>query len=315
MEYKDYYKILGVKRNASDDEIKRAYRKLALKYHPDRNPGDSSAEDKFKEINEAYQVLSDPKKRSHYDQLGEAYSRYARTGGQPGGFNWDAWSVGGSPGGVRMESVNLEDLLGGSFSEFFRQIFGGGGAGGFGEPSPGGFGRYTRQAQAGDIKQTVDISLREAYEGATRVIQLDGRRLEVKIPPGARSGTRVRVSGAGQPGSAGKSGDLYLVINVLDEPGIQRKGDDLYTEVTVDLYTAVLGGEVKVNTLSGTVVLSIPAGTQPGQRFRLSGRGMPQIKNPDRRGNLYVTVNVKVPAGLTDRQRQLFEELARLEKA
>lgn len=317
MEYKDYYQVLGVERNASEDEIKRTYRKLALKYHPDRNPGDSEAEEKFKEINEAYQVLSDPEKRAHYDQLGDAYSRYARTGGTPGGFNWNDWTVGGAPGGVRVEQVDLDDLLGGSFSDFFRQIFGGAGrasaGGGFGGPFTGQ--RTVRQPVSRDLEQPVTISLQEAYQGAKRLIQLDGRRLEVSIPPGARSGTRVRVSGAMPKDASGQSGDLYLVINVSEMPGFERQGDDLLTEKSIDLFTAVLGGEVRVPTLTGNVVLTVPPGTQPGQKFRLSGRGMPLIKNPKKHGNLFVSLQVDIPKDLSDKERDLFQELAKLRQA
>jgi curved DNA-binding protein len=316
MEYKDYYNILGVDRKASEDDIKRAYRKLALKYHPDRNPGDASAEDKFKEINEAYQVLSDAEKRAHYDQLGEAYNNWARGGTRQGGFNWEDWSVGGAPGGVRVESINLDDVLGGSFSEFFRQIFGGGA-----ERVYTSSGQYTsqfgdrgsiRQPANRDVRQEVTINLREAYEGTTRRIQLDGRQLEVKIPPGAHTGTRVRISGAGPQGPNGKPGDLYLVVNVTQDPNFDREKDNLYTEVSIDLFTAVLGGEMKVKNLSGDLVLTIPAGTQPGQKFRLSGRGMPNVSNPKRHGDLYVTVKVEIPRKLTDKQQKLFEELANL---
>lgn len=322
MEYKDYYKILGVEREASEDEIKRTYRQLALKYHPDRNPGDSSAEEKFKEINEAYQVLSDPEKRAHYNQLGEAYNRYARTGGTPGGFNWGDWTVGGAPGGapggVRVEQVDLDDLLGGSFSDFFRQIFGGAGAGRYtagGYRDPFGGMRNAQQPVSRDLEQPVTISLQEAYHGTKRLIQLDGRRLEVTIPRGARSGTRVRVSGALPEDANGRSGDLYLVVNVSDMPGFERRGDDLATEQTVDLYTAVLGGEVHVPTLTGSVVLTVPPGTQPGQKFRLSGQGMPVIKNPKKHGNLYVNLQVEIPANLSKRERELFQELAKIKRS
>ena len=322
MEYKDYYKVIGVERSASEDEIKRAYRKLALEYHPDRNPGNPEAEEKFKEINEAYQVLSDSEKRAHYDRLGSAYSQYASSGGRPGNFNWNAWSVGGAPGGARVDAVDLDDLLGGSFSDFFRQIFGGRAAGG--EYSTYGDlfgslrnarGTARQAAPARNLEQKVEISLREALEGTTRLVQLNGRRLEVKIPPGARAGTRVRVAGAGLQNASGQQGDLFLVIQMLDQPDFERKKDDLYTETSTDLYTAVLGGEVKVPTLTGDVVLTVPPGTQPGQKFRLSGCGMPQIKNPKRRGNLYVTVNIDIPRKLTKKQRDLFQELAKQAKS
>lgn len=310
MDYKDYYKTLGVERNASEDEVKRAYRKLALQYHPDRNPGDSTAEEKFKEINEAYQVLSDQDKRTHYDRLGDAYTQYTHRGGTPGSFNWDAWSTGGAPGGVRVESIDLDDLLGSSFSEFFRQVFGGGVSGySSADNSFSSFERYARQSVPRDIEQPMTINLREAHQGVIRRLEINGRRLEVKIPPGARTGTRVRVAGAGSQNTSGKKSDLYLVINVSEDAQFERRQDDLLTKAKVDLYTAVLGGEVSVKTLTGNVVLTVPPGTQPGQKFRLSGRGMPQIKNPKRHGNLYVIVDIEIPKKLNDKQRQLFKEL------
>lgn len=323
MEYKDYYKTLGVERSASEDEIKRAYRKLALRYHPDRNPGDEEAENKFKEINEAYQVLSDPEKRSRYDQLGDSYFRYQQRGGAPGGFNWEDWftqsggagAAGGSPygGNVRVEVGDLEDILGGGgFSDFFRSIFGGMGRG----PDMGGMGQAgrtastPRQQRRPSYEQEVDISLYEAYHGTTRTIDVDGRRLEVKIPRGAKTGTKVRVSEAIPTNVQGQMGDLYLIIRVQNEANFERKGSDLYTDVTVDLYTAVLGGETTVQTMGGNVVLTIPEGTQPGQTFRLKGRGMPQLRNPDQYGDLYVRIQVNLPRTLSERERELFQELA-----
>lgn len=312
MEYKDYYKILGVDRKASEDEIKRAYRKLALQYHPDRNPGDKKAEDKFKEINEAYQVLGDTEKRKRYDQLGESYTRYQQRGGAPGGFNWDDWvtqpgSMGGRGGNVRVEVGDLNDLFGGGFSEFFSRIFGG-------TPDMGTAGRGTFRTQVPQpaYEHELEISLREAYNGTTRRIEVDGRRLDVKIPPGARTGTKVRVVAALDSGASGQKGDLYLIIKVLDDPDYSRKGNNLYTEATIDLYTAVLGGEVTVNTLSGNVVLTVPPGTQPGQNFRLTGRGMPKLRDPKSFGDLYVKVNVNLPRKLSPKQRELFEKLAGL---
>jgi len=312
MEYKDYYKILGVDRKASEDEIKRAYRKLALHYHPDRNPGDKKAEDKFKEINEAYQVLSDTEKRKRYDQLGESYTRYQQRGGSPGGFNWDDWvsqpgSVGGRGGNVRVEMGDLNDLFGGGFSEFFSRIFGG-------APDMGTAGRGTFRTQVPQpaYEHELEISLREAYQGTTRRIEVDGRRLDVKIPPGARTGTKVRVAAALDAGVSGQKGDLYLIIKVLNDPDYSRKGNNLYTEATIDLYTAVLGGEVTVKTLSGNVVLTVPAGTQPGQTFRLTSRGMPKLRDPKSFGDLYVKANVNLPRKLSPKQRELFEKLAGL---
>jgi curved DNA-binding protein len=313
MEYKDYYKILNVERKASEDEIKRAYRKLALQYHPDRNPGDKQAEEKFKELNEAYQVLSDPAKRARYDQLGESYSRWQQRGAPQGGFNWEDWATNAPRGGnVRVEYADMEDMFGGGFSEFFRRIFGG-------VPDMEtvnvGRGRPQARTQIPSFEQEVIISLQEAYQGATRLIEVDGRRLEVKTPPGAKTGTKVRVSEAINVGHQGQKGDLYLVIKVADDPRFERKNNDLYTDVPVDLFTAVLGGEATVPTLTGNVVLTIPPGTQPGQSIRLAGRGMPSLKNPQSKGDLFARIKVNLPKKLTDEQKELFEQLSHSVKA
>jgi len=313
VEYKDYYQILGVDRDATEDEIKRAYRRLARKYHPDVNPGDKAAGERFKEINEAYEVLSDPEKRRKYDRLGAAWQEWERMGGRPGDFDWSRW-VSTAPGGQRVyvrygTAEDLEDLFGGSspFSDFFTQIFGGlGGA-------PGGFEFRTRSRRGQDLEQEVEISLEEAYHGTTRLLQKDGRRLQVKIPPGAYTGLRIRMAGEGGPGAAGgEPGDLYLRVRVAPHPRFERRGDDLYTTVPVDLYTAVLGGKVRVETLSGPVMLTIPPGTQNGQTFRLRGKGMPKLRRKGQYGDLYARVEVRLPTRLTPRQRELFEELRRL---
>jgi len=315
MEYKDYYKILGVDRKATAEEIKRAYRKLALKYHPDHNPDDHGSEDKFKEINEAYQVLSDPDKRSRYNQLGDSYARYQQRGGSPGGFNWEDWfsqSPGGArQGSVRVEVGDLEDLMGGGFSDFFSHIFGG--AQDMGQPTTG------RSRSAGRVRsarpsyqQEIEISLHEAFQGTTRLFEMNGRRLEVKIPPGARTGTKVRVADALTTGADDQKGDLFLIIKVAQDPRFERKENDLYSDVSIDLYTAVLGGELTVDTLSGKVVLTVPPGTQPGQSFRLAGRGMPQLRDPEKRGDIIVRIKVNIPRNLTPDQRRLFQQLAEL---
>ena len=308
MEYKDYYETLGVDRKSNDDEIKKAYRKLALQYHPDRNPDDKGAEEKFKEINEAYQVLSDSENRQRYDQLGASYNNYQQRDGTPGGFNWDDWASRGaqSGGGVRVEVGDLEGLFGGGFSEFFNNIFGG--AQDMGTPST------MRSTTRGRVPRPsyqykTDISLREAFQGTTRRVEVDGRQLDVKIPPGARSGTKVRVSGALPAGPDGQGGDLYLVITVLDDPIYERKGNNLHTDAEIDLYTAILGGDVNVQTLGGSVKLTVPPGTQPGQKFRLKGRGMPHLKNPKNYGDLYVRADVEIPRKLTAEQKDLFQQL------
>jgi len=308
MEYKDYYKTLGVDRKASADDIKSAYRRLAMKYHPDHNAGDKKAEDKFKDINEAYQVLGDEQQRARYDQLGESYSSWQRSGMPAGGFNWEEWFTQAPRGGRTTTRVDVGDFsdffASSSFSDFFNQIFGGGAV-------PGYQGRtQTRRSvprsarPAAQMEHPVQISLREAYTGAQRMVQVDNKRMEVKIPPGAHTGTKVRMANAG-PGNT----DLFLKIEVLPDTQFERRDDNLHTEVSIDLLTAVLGGKVRVNTFGGDVWLTIPAGTQPGQTFRLAGQGMPHLRHPDEKGDLYVCVKVKLPRNLTDRQKALFEQL------
>jgi len=299
MEYRDYYKILGVPRGSSADEIKKAYRKLAMQYHPDRNPGDKQAEDRFKEINEAYQVLSDPQKRARYDQLGEDYSQWQQKGA-PGNYDWGRWSAG--PG---MQEVNLDDLFGdGMFSDFFRSIFGGTTVG------QALRGRTSRGSPS--IQQPVPISLKEAFAGTTRTLQTGSRRVDVTLPPGVRSGTRIRVPAAGPARADGSPSDLYLVMDVAEDPLFERDGDDLHTHVTIDVFKAILGGEVEVKTLAGKVVLTIPAGTQPEQVFRVAGRGMPVLKREQAAGDLYVHVKVQIPRQLTAKHKSLLEEAAKI---
>lgn len=313
MEYKDYYDILGVGKKASSDEIKRAYRTLALKYHPDRNQGDEQAEEKFKEINEAYQVLSDPSKRSRYDQLGSAYSSWQRTGA-PGGFNWDEWFTTAPGGGVRVEFNDFGDLFGGGFSDFFTRIFGG--FAGM-DPSQVRTGRGRRKGQTPQsprYQQKVIISLQESYSGSSRRISIDGRQIEVKIPRGARTGTKVRVAGVGPAGPDRVRSDLYLLIEVAPDPRFKRTGNNLKTDIEVDLYTAVLGGELPVATLSGDVLLNIPPGTQPGQTFRLSGKGMPYLRSIAKFGDLFVKAKVRIPKQLSSEEMRLFKELAKITK-
>jgi curved DNA-binding protein len=301
MDYKDYYKILGVDRTAGEDEIKRAYRKLALELHPDKNP-DKAAEARFKEINEAYEVLGDPTKRGKYDQLGASYRAWERMGGQPGNFDWSQW-MGGAPGGVHVEVGDLGDLLGG-FSDFFSALFGG-------MPIQGQSSIRTSRLNGIDIERPVRISLTEAYSGTTRTIQVEGKTLEVDIPRGADSGTRVRISGKGGGGRRSK-GDLYLVVEIEPDSRYERDGDDLFVNVDIDLYSAVLGGEARVPTLTGDVMLTIPSGNQQNQAFRLSGRGMPSLREPSKFGNLYARLNISIPDKLTEEERELFEKLSKL---
>lgn len=294
MEYKDYYKILGVDRKAGDDDIRKAYRKLAKQYHPDYNPKDKQAEERFKEINEAYEVLGDSKKRSHYDRLGSDFSQWQRRGGTPGDFNWDQY--GGSPGGRRVDFDDLNDMFGGGgFSDFFRTIFGGGGMGQARSPQPQGY------------QQELEITLEEAYKGTTRLVQTDGKQKQVRIPAGVRTGSKVRVAGAGPNGL-----DLYLIVGVKEDRRFERQGNDLHTTATVNIFTAILGGDADVETLEGRIKLNIPAGTQPEQVFRLAGRGMPHLKNPKDKGDLFIRLKVQVPKYLSPKQRELLEEASKI---
>jgi curved DNA-binding protein len=300
MEYHDYYKILGVPRDASAADIKNAYRKLAMQFHPDRNPGDKKAEERFKEINEAYQVLSDPKKRERYDQVGESYSQWQQNGAPGGGFDWSRWTT-QQPGG---QAVDLNDLFGeGGFSDFFSAIFGGTG---MGQTLRG---RGARRAPS--YQQQVTISLKEAYSGTTRILQIGKRRVEVKIPAGVRTGSRIRVPGATADKGDGSASDLMLVIDVAEDPFFEREGDDLHTQVMIDMFKAALGGETEVNTMAGKVILTIPPGTQTDQVFRLTGRGMPHLKDSGAKGDLYVRVKVQIPRQLNARQKSLLEEAVR----
>jgi len=322
---KDYYEILGVGRNASEKEIKQAYRSLARKHHPDINPGDKSAEAKFKEINAAYEVLSNPEKRKKYDQFGEQWEyadQFAKSGGQER-VRWDFNSGGtsfeyGDPGG---------------FGDIFSSLFGDSGIGSRTKRGP-------RHGQ--DIESPIEVTLEEAYHGSARLMQLqtqepctacggtgsvgnrtcticagagvklNPRRLEVKIPAGVRDGSRIRIAGEGGPGLAGgKKGDLYLVVRVLTHKLFERRGDDLYAEVSVPLATAILGGEVRLPTSNGNISLSIPPETQNGKAFRLAGKGMPQLGN-NKYGNMFAKVKVVLPTKLTEEEKKLFEKLRSL---
>lgn len=321
MEFKDYYKILGVSPNASTEEIKKAFRRLARQYHPDMNPNDPQAEERFKEINEAYEVLSDPEKRRKYDEMRRQYEAWQRAGRPGGHFDWSRWATGraGQPGTVYVEYVTPEDLrdfahifgdLGGfGFSDFFRQFFSG-----VGRQPRGYTWRQPRPRRGRDLEEPLQITLEEAFHGATRRVRgPDGSTFEVRIPRGIDTGKRIRVRGKGEPGVAGgEPGDLYLKVEVLPHPVFERRGDDLYVKVPVDVYTAVLGGEVPVPTMTGKVMLKIPPGTQSGRIFRLRGLGMPRLRNPDQRGDLYAEVHITVPTKLSPEEKELFERLREL---
>ena len=335
MEFKDYYQTLGVSKSATDKEIKQAFRKLARKFHPDVNPGDKSSEARFKEINEAYEVLGDPDKRRKYDELGANWRMYEQAqqqgepfgGGSPFGYGagpgqGGAWTInmGGGPGGYRtMTQEEMQELFGNEdpFSDFFRTFFGGGGGPGAREP---GRARGRSRSQKGqDIEHDVELTLEEAYHGATRRMSIKegghARSVDVRIPVGVKEGSRVRAAGEGAAGSnGGAAGDLYLRVRVRPHPVFERKTDDLHTRIAVPVTTAVLGGEAQVPTLTGTVRLKIPEGTQNGQVFRLKGHGMPQVGKPDDRGDLYAAVDVQLPRTLTKDQRQHYEALAKMER-
>ena len=319
MKYRDYYKILGVDRDASEKDIKRAYRRLARRFHPDVNPGDEQAEEKLKEINEAYEVLGDAEKRAKYDQLGTSWQQWQRMGQDPSQYDWSQW-FSGAPGGVRVEwGGDLGDLFGGAggefFSDFFHAIFGGMG-GGARPRTADDFRRRTttqRIRRGQDMEASVEITLEEAFHGTTRTLERDGRRIRVRIPPGARTGSKVRVAGRGTTGfGGGPPGDLRLNITVKPHPVLRREGDHLHCDVIVDVYTAVLGGQVRVQTLDGDVSLKIPAGTDGGKTFRLRGKGMPNPRKPSQHGDLLATVQIQVPHDLSTRERKLFEELVGL---
>ena len=310
MQYKDYYKILGVDKKASDAEIKSAYRKLARKYHPDVNPDNPGAEDTFKDINEAYEALSDSDKRAKYDQFGSQWQQYTRTGGRPEDFNWSPWASGGQTTTQTINPEDLERMFGGmgGFSDFFTTLFGG--MGGFeGQGAPGSQ-RGRRPPLRRDSEHPIQITFEEAYQGATRTLQFEsGRKIEARIPAGVSNGARVRLSGQGAAG-----GDLYLKVTVLPNSAYVRKGNDLHVTVSVDLYTALLGGVATVPTPNRPVALKIPPGTANGRVFRLNGLGMPNMRKSDKLGDIYARVEVALPEKLSDREKELFEELRQLQE-
>ena len=343
MQYKDYYNTLGVKRDASQKEIKSAFRKAARKQHPDLNPDDREAEARFKEVSEAYEVLSDADKRKKYDKFGADWEHYQQAQGAPGGFDFSKYAQQGyGDGGVRYTTTGFGE---GSedFSDFFEMLFGQS-AGRTGTQYYTG-GRARSQPRIGqDYEHEVEVTLQEAFTGTQRVLQLEvpeacptcggsgitgnrvcptcngsgtvnrTKRLEVKIPPGVHTGSRVRVAGEGGAGYAGGGkGDLYLRVRVAPDRRFERKGDDLYTHVPAPLYTALLGGEVNVPTPKGSkLALKIPAGSQNGRTFKLTGQGMPHLKQPDKRGDLYATVDVQLPTELDEQEKQLYTELQRI---
>lgn len=315
MEVRDYYRTLGVARTADEKEIKKAFRKLARENHPDLNPNNAEAERKFKEINEAYEVLSDADKRRKYDQFGAQWEQYERAGVNPNDFARGFGGGGGGGGSRNISPEEFEQMFGGfgragggaggaGFSDFFETLFGaqGGGQGGPRGTQGTPFGGFSpRQARARQTEVDVEISLEEAFHGATRTLQkADGQRVEVSIPAGIQDGGRVR------------AGDVLLKVRIQPHARFRQEKNDLYVTVPVDLYTALLGGEVQVPTLERPVVLTIPSGTQSGKRIRLRGLGMPNMKKNEERGDLYAEISVELPTSLSVQERKLVEELRAL---
>jgi curved DNA-binding protein len=311
VQFRDYYETLGVSKTASEDEIRSAFRKLARKYHPDVAKDKKTAEEKFKQINEAYEVLSDPEKRRKYDQLGEHWN-------QPGGFQPPPQWGGGQPGGYRWgggEDGGVEFEFGGTgFSDFFEAFFGGG----RGRSAFGGFGQRGAVAERGhDVEADIMVTLEEALHGSTRQVSLrragskKTETYQVKIPRGVREGQRIRLAGQGEAGErGGKSGDLFLRVRLARHPDFSVEGSDLVHEVKIAPWQAVLGDQLIVPTLEGSARLKLPPGTQGGQRFRLRERGLPGVSG--QRGDLYVVVQIALPKKLTEREREIWEQLARL---
>lgn len=309
MEYKDYYKVLGIDKKASAAEIKKAYRKLAVKYHPDKNPDDKLAEEKFKELNEAYEVLGDEGKRKKYDEFGENWKYYEQAGNNGGGdFDWNKWRSGQGAGRQQGHDDSMFGE-GNQFSDFFEHLFGGG----FGGRAQQG---RSRNRRGGDLQATMQVSLQDVYTGATRQIEVNGQKLNLKIKPGTYSGQVLRLKGKGQPGrNGGEAGDLLIEVSIAGDAQFELKGKDVYMEVPVDLFTVVLGGKVQVAVPGNPLQLSIPAGTDSGRLFRLKAKGLPAPENSkDVPGDLYVEVKIVVPDQLTDEERKLFLQLAALRK-
>ena len=329
MDYKDYYKILGVDKSASQQEIKKAYRKLAAKYHPDKNPDDPGSEDKFKEVGEAYEVLKDPEKRKLYDQAGSDWKRYQRAGEQSGSeFDWSRYASqqqqGG--GGQYRTRVNVNDIFGeqsqgrgagggqsgNSFSSFFETLFGGGFQQQQNQQHQQTF-RRQKAATGEDTAANVTLPLEDIFTDTSKTFRISGERVKVKIPAGIEDGKRLKLKGRGNKSKFGASrGDLFLKIHVDIPENVERKGRDIYQDFDLDLYTAVLGGIVVVPTLNGKLKLNIPEGTDNGKLFKFPGRGLPGMNGKGGNGNYYVRCNVKLPEKLSDKEKKLFKNLAKL---
>lgn len=313
MQYKDYYDILGVEKQASDKEIKKAYRKLATKYHPDKNPDDKAAEEKFKEITEAYEVLSDPEKRKKYEQLGSNWEAFQQSGFDPNQYQ-QANPFGQGGGHTFVFEGDPSEFFGGNGGSSFFETFFGRGTQGRTDPFEafmGQRGGRARTAYAGqDIQAEMDITLEEAFHGGSRTFSINGESLRIKIKPGAYDGQKLRLKGKGNPGmNGGPRGDLYILLKMNPDSRFTREENNLIYEKEVDLYTALLGDQISIPTLSGAVNLRIPEGTSPGSLLRLKGKGMPVYGKTDQFGDLLVRVKVKFPQQLSEAERTAFEKL------
>jgi curved DNA-binding protein len=302
--YKDYYKILGVGTTATPEEIKKAYRKLAFKHHPDKTKGDKAAEGKFKEINEANEVLSDPEKRKKYDQFGAEWKHYEEAGAQPGGFDWSKYAAGQGGQAQRMRREEFDAMFADEgVGDLFELLFG----------AHRGQRRDGRGAavKGQNLEAETTLSLEEAYRGSTRIIQLHGQTIRVTINPGIADLQVLRVPGKGGAGrSGGPNSDLYLTIRIAPHPVFHRKGNDLQRNASVDLYTAVLGGKTEVKSLKGTVKVDIPKETLNGTELRLLGLGMPVYGTKNEFGNLFVEIDIRLPDHLREEEIELFRKLA-----
>jgi len=308
VDFKDYYEILGVQPNADKKIIQQTFRQLARKHHPDVNPGNKEAEEKFKTINEAYQVLSDVKQRKKYDELRVQYQQWQKAGGkQQQDFDWQNWSSQPDQG-ARVQYADpqdMEDLFGSNspYSEFFSNIFGSSRDGGRAAP-PG-------PRRGRDVEYEVDLTLEEAFHGAERSLEMDGRRIKAGIPVGVRSGSRVRLAGQAEPGqNGGPAGDLFLIIKILPNTIFERDGDDLHFDIPLDIFTAIAGGEVRISTLDKPLTLTIPPRTNANRSFRIRGKGMPRLGDVKTRGDLFARVRLVLPDALTDQEVNSISALA-----
>jgi curved DNA-binding protein len=298
----DYYSILGVPKNAGNDEIKKAFRKLAVKYHPDKNQGNKEAEEKFKQINEAYEVLSDEEKRKKYDRFGENWNKVPE--GAENQYQSGAGGYGPGGGQYHQYEGDPSDFFdsngGGDFSNIFEQFF---------SRSGNARGSRNSSARARDMNAELSITLEEAFHGVARVIELGGQKIRIRLKPGTYDGLVIRLPGKAPSAGKGKAGDLYITIHVLPNPSHKLDGLNIREEVQVDLITAVLGGEKEVNTLSGKLKVKIPEGTQPGQVLKIKGKGMPAYNEAGSAGDLLLEIQVKLPDHLTEEQKELFRRL------